>query len=241
MSNTSIILQLKGLVSGSLEQINKKVFYDYHDEITSLVGKHQGVYALYQKGRLHYVGLAKDLRNRVRYHLKDKHANKWDTFSLFLIHRTEHLKELEALLIHIVKPKGNVQKGKFAIANNLKPKLKALIKAKNNAKVENILGTTSKKKKIQPKRNKVRHAPKGLVLHTLLSPKTEIKAFYKGKEYSAIIDEQGRIVLNGVSYNTPSAAGLAVIEKGAVNGWRFWKYQNVEGKWMALGELLQKE
>jgi hypothetical protein len=27
----------------------------------------------------------------------------------------------------------------------------------------------------------------------------------------------------------------------SVNGWRFWKYQNSEWKWMALAELLKKD
>jgi hypothetical protein len=241
MSSTAIVsLQLKGLISGSLEQINKKVFYSYHDEITSLIGKHQGVYALYQKGRLYYVGLAKDLRNRVKYHLKDKHANKWDTFSLFLVHRPEHLKELEALLIHIAKPKGNIQKGKFAIANNLKPELETLIKTKSKAQIENILGTAKKKKTEKVKRLSGPHkAPKDLVLHKLLSPGAQIKATYKGKEILATIDEIGKILLNGKLYNSPSAAGVSVIDRSTVNGWRFWKYKNAAGKWVTLGELLK--
>jgi len=34
-------------------------------------------------------------------------------------------------------------------------------------------------------------------------------------------------------YETPSGAGKAVIEKGAVNGWYFWKYK------AKCGELVQ--
>jgi hypothetical protein len=236
---TTITLQLKGLISGSLEHINKDVFYDYHDEITSLIGKRQGVYALYQKERLYYVGLAKDLRNRVKYHLKDKHAKEWNTFSLFLVHRPEHLKELEALLIHIAKPNGNIQKGKFAIANNIKPELEMLIKAKSKARIEKILGTTKTKKVKKLKQLTAPHkAPKGLVLHKLLSPGAQIKAIYKGKEILATIDEDGKILLSGKLYNSPSAAGVSVIDRSTVNGWQFWKYQNSEGKWVALAELL---
>jgi hypothetical protein len=33
---------------------------------------------------------------------------------------------------------------------------------------------------------------------------------------------------------------VAEIDRSIVNGWRFWKYQNADGKWVALGELLEK-
>jgi hypothetical protein len=233
-------LRMKSLIAGHLEHISSKVFDDYHDEITRLVAKQHGVYALYKKGRLYYVGLATDLRNRVKYHLKDKHAKKWDTFSLFLIHKTEHLRELEALLIHIAEPKGNMQLGTFAVKNNLKDTLKSLIEAKNQSQLERILGTPKKEKAVAKKHHSAPHtAPKGLVLHKLLSPGTEIRARYKEKEFSATIDEQGRIVLNGQLYNSPTAAGISVIDRSTVNGWRFWKYQTPGGKWEAIGELIK--
>jgi Restriction Enzyme Adenine Methylase Associated/GIY-YIG catalytic domain len=232
---------MKSLIAGYLERISSKVFDDYHAEITSLVTKQHGVYALYKRDRLYYVGLAKDLRNRVKYHLKDKHAKKWDTFSLFLIHRTEHLKELEALLIHIAEPKGNMQRGTFIVRNDLKGTLKSLIESRNQTQLENILGTVKKKKTEKAKQLTAPHkAPKGLVLHKLLAPGAQIKATYKGKEILATIDEQGKILLNGKLFNSPSSAGVAVIDRSTVNGWRFWKYQNPEGKWVALAELLAK-
>jgi hypothetical protein len=232
---------MKSLIAGYLERISSKVFDEYHDEIAGLVVKQHGVYALYKRDRLYYVGLAKDLRNRVRYHLRDKHANKWDAFSLFLIHKTEHLKELEALLIHIAEPKGNLQRGKFAVTNNLRETLKSLIEAKNQSQLENILGTAKKQKKSQSKQLTGSHqAPKGLVLHKLLSSGAQIKATYKGKEILAAIDENGKILLNGKSFNSPSSAGVSVIDRSTVNGWRFWKYRNPEGKWVVLTELLKK-
>jgi hypothetical protein len=232
---------MKSLIAGYLEHISSKVFDEYHNEIAALVAKQHGVYALYKKGRLYYVGLATDLRNRVKYHLKDKHANKWDTFSLFLIHKTEHLKELESLVIHVAEPKGNTQLGRFAVRNNLKGTLKNLIEAKNQSQLENILGTSRKKISAKAKHLTAPHtAPKGLVLHKLLAPGAIIKAKYKGTESAATIDEQGHILLDGKSYNSPSTAGLVLLPKGrTVNGWTFWKYQNSEGKWVMLAELLK--
>jgi hypothetical protein len=79
-----------------------------------------------------------------------------------------------------------------------------------------------------------------LIKKFFLYPGAEIKAHYKGKEYSATIDEQCKIVLNGTVYNSPSAADVAIIDRSTVNGWTFWKYQNPEGKWVALAELLKR-
>ena len=114
---------MKSLITGHLEKISSKVFDDYHQEITQLAAKHHGVYALYKKKSLYYVGLAIDLHKRVKHHLIDKHAAKWDRFSLYLINDVEHLKELESLLLHIALPKGNKQLGKFSKSKSLKLEL----------------------------------------------------------------------------------------------------------------------
>ncbi len=58
---------------------------EFKKEITKLIGKERGVYALYKKDKLYCVGLATNLRTRVKQHLKDRHRQKWDKFSLFLI------------------------------------------------------------------------------------------------------------------------------------------------------------
>jgi hypothetical protein len=36
-----------------------------------------GIYALYHGSKLYYVGLTKNLFGRIRWHLKDRHAQKW--------------------------------------------------------------------------------------------------------------------------------------------------------------------
>jgi len=74
------------------------------------------VYALYKRSKLYYVGLAKDLKA----HLNDRHGQSWDRFSVYLTIGDEHLKELESLILRIVKPKGNKVKGKFAKSQDLR-------------------------------------------------------------------------------------------------------------------------
>ena len=225
------------LISGYLERISSEAFDDYHGAITKLIGKRHGVYALYKKDKLYYVGLASNLRSRVKQHLKDRHANKWDRFSLYLIRNIAFLKELEALILHIATPKGNLQLGKLGQGNNFKETLFRLAAEHDSQRRQRIF---SKTKSHKLTKKKTVHAPKGLILHRLLFPGTPIKAKYKGREVVATIDEQGRINLNGKQYNSPSSAGLAVIDSGAVNGWRFWRYQNPQGKWVFINELLKR-
>ncbi|MDE1952103.1 MAG: DUF2924 domain-containing protein [Betaproteobacteria bacterium] len=50
---------------------------------------------------------------------------------------------------------------------------------------------------------------------------TEFRAAYKGKQYFASV-EGGALVLNGKSYETPSAAAMSIADS-AVNGWGFWE------------------
>ena len=70
------------LVTQYLESIASEAFEKHADVIRQFVRGRNGVYALYRKGKLYYSGLASDLRGRLRWHLRDRHANRWDTFSV---------------------------------------------------------------------------------------------------------------------------------------------------------------
>jgi len=50
---------------------------------------------------------------------------------------------------------------------------------------------------------------------------TEFRAFYKGKIHNAIVRD-GALFLNGIPYNSPSAAAIS-ITNNSVNGWIFWE------------------
>lgn len=71
-----------------------------------------GIYALYRKEKLYYVGLTRDLFGRINWHLKDRHAGRWNQFIIFRIKRVNYLKDIETLLTHLVDTKGNRAKGK---------------------------------------------------------------------------------------------------------------------------------
>lgn len=72
------------LVSQHLENISRTALEKYQNILKEYVKGRHGVYALYHKGRLYYVGLASNLRNRLKAHLKDHHAQTWDSFSVYL-------------------------------------------------------------------------------------------------------------------------------------------------------------
>jgi hypothetical protein len=107
------------LVIEHLEGISRTAIKRYPEIVTEFARRKSGVYALYKGNTLHYVGLAKNLRTRLRDHLTDRHAQEWDRFSIYLTQGNEHLKELESLVLRIAMPKGNRVAGKFAESRNL--------------------------------------------------------------------------------------------------------------------------
>lgn len=107
------------LVIEHLEGISRAAIKRYPDIITEFVQRKNGVYALYKGETLYYVGLAKNLRSRLRGHLRDRHADAWDRFNVYLTQGDEHLKELESLVLRIASPMGNRVTGKFMASKDL--------------------------------------------------------------------------------------------------------------------------
>lgn len=173
----------------------------------------------------------------------DKHAGKWDTFSLFLINNVEHLRELESLIVRVAEPKGNAQRGKFAKSANLLKMLKARMEDHDRRRRDAILRRLpSRQGERVPARKRVK-GDHGLLLPSLISvlPKgSRLRGVYKGKEIFATIDKAGRILLNGSIYDSPSGAGAKAREGKATNGWLFWKYRDPSNQWKKLDDLRKK-
>ena len=89
----------KPLVSQHLENISRQALEKYQNVVRRYVRRRQGVYALYRRGKLYYVGLASNLRSRLAHHLRDRHRDSWDRFSVYLTIGDSHLKELESLIL----------------------------------------------------------------------------------------------------------------------------------------------
>ncbi len=227
------------LVQGHLERISSRAFDDYREVITKFIGRSHGVYALYKDDRLYYVGLASNLRRRIKRHLKDRHSQRWDRFSLYLVGNSDHLKELESLVLHIASPRGNIQAGKLPGSRNMVHELKRLVKEHEQRQLERLLygkqtirvaGRRSHKVR-RPRKRKplVREYP----LKGLLRRNQPLRAFYKGRVYKAKARTSGRIYLNGKLYDSPSGAAKSIVKR-RVNGWRFWHFRNKKGEWERL-------
>ena len=80
--------------------------------LRKIMRRYAGIYALYRKKRLYYVGLTKNLHGRLRWHLKDRHAGRWDRFIIFRIQKENYLKDIETLIHHVIDTPGNRVKGK---------------------------------------------------------------------------------------------------------------------------------
>ena len=73
-----------------------------------------GIYALYDNHGLYYVGLAgTSLRSRIKRHTVNKHHKKWKRFSWYHVPNVRAIKDLESVLISVLDPKGNTNKGKL--------------------------------------------------------------------------------------------------------------------------------
>src|SRR6266567_311989 len=128
------------LVCQHLENISRDALAKYQKIIRQYVRHRQGVYALYRRGKLYYIGLASDLRWRLHAHLKDHHGLRWDRFSVYLTIGETHLRELESLLLRVVKPKGNKQKGKFTHSENLLRRLKREVRSLQRSELDDMIG-----------------------------------------------------------------------------------------------------
>lgn len=229
--------RVRPLLQGYLEKISSDVFDEYADELTQLVGKQHGVYALYNGDKLHYVGLATNLKNRVKQHNRDKHKGKWDKFSMYLVRKADHSRELEALIMRIAEPNGNTARGKLSHALNLNGELMASIKESQLARLNELVSVEKRRKRntstsSRSKTNRKRTRSSKPQLERAI----RIKGTYKGKTYNAVYNKSGTIRFNGQSYATPSAAGVAA-RKCSTNGWSFWKFRNTKGEWVKLREL----
>jgi hypothetical protein len=91
------------------EILNNPIF---KQRLRELMRRYAGIYALYRKRKLYYVGLTRNLLGRIKWHLRDRHARKWDRFIIFRIKKVRYLKDIETLLHHLVDTPGNRSKGK---------------------------------------------------------------------------------------------------------------------------------
>jgi hypothetical protein len=74
---------------------------------------YSGIYLLYKRKRLYYIGLASNLYWRLKSHSRDRHRGKWDNFAIFRVGRVRYLKDIESILLRVANPPGNSVTGHF--------------------------------------------------------------------------------------------------------------------------------
>lgn len=229
------------IVEGHIEKVGSGIFDKYKKQITDMIRGNHGIYALYTKDKLYYVGLASNLKLRIKQHLKDKHSNQWTHFSLYIFKKADHIRELEAMILRIAYPKGNSQKGKLKESSDLKPILKKKVKDHQHYELIDLFmkhkATKVVTKKIILSKKNAASKKNDCPLRGIFKTGKVIYATYNGKDYKAWVYSNGRIKFDGNIYNTPSAVGKIIRGGKATNGWGFWKSKNKNGDLVKLAEL----
>jgi len=218
-----------------LESMSRKVLEDFQEIIKEYVKGRRGLYALYRRDKLQYVGLASDLRSRLRAHLRDRHAHAWDSFSLFLTLGGDSLRELEALLIRIAKPRGNRSKTRFPRSQDLRRVFRRQVKVKQQEELESLFVGSGRRGRPRTRRRKNATTPLGPYVRGRLA----IRMPFKGRTYKASVRSDGSIRFRGKLFRSPSTAASHVTGR-PMNGWWWWKYERAPGEWVRLDELRRR-
>jgi len=228
------------LVCQHLEKVSMTAIEKHQDIIKQFIRNRHGIYALYNKNKLIYVGLATDLRRRLKHHLHDRHAKSWNRFSVYLTIGDDKLKELETLTLRISNPTNNIQTGKFLRSEDLKKKFKNRIKQKQKEELINIFEEDIEediKQETTKKSNTIKTTGRKPVLSDYFSHPMKIKMKLKNKTYYGKVLKNGIIVVNKRRFNSPSLAGRYICKKYTPDGWYVWKYERAPGEWVLINEL----
>lgn len=187
------------LVTQYLEKISREALERHFDVLTGFIGRRNGVYALFRKGKLHYVGLASDLRGRLKTHMKDRHGEAWDSFSVYLTIGDQHLRELESLMLRIAEPPGNKQLGKFSGAQSIAREFKRALDNKKKREINGIFGVEQKEADVRP----------------LFRRSQSLRGALKGETFKATLRRDLTVRFRGKLYPSPSAAAAAACKRAA--------------------------
>ncbi|MFO1219996.1 MAG: hypothetical protein U1E89_16635 [Burkholderiaceae bacterium] len=227
-------IQHKRLVREYLERVDGEVLEGEHfrSTLAGMIKGHGGVYALYKGDTLYYVGLATNLMGRVKHHLKDRHARRWNRFSVYLTTAGHHIKPIESLLLRITRPVGNRVQGRLPGARDLKADVNRGVKAQQDDERARLLGGNFARVR---QRKKAANNRGSLAFAGSIDRRIPLRADYKGQRYRATLRKDGRISYGRKLFESPSSAAKAVVGRAA-NGWSFWFYKRGR-EWVRLGEI----
>lgn len=217
----------EALVHQHLENVSRELLAKHPDVVRQFIGRNAGIYALYKKNKLYYLGLATALRGRLRAHVKNRHRGSWDRFSIYLTIKDQHLREIEALLLRIAKPIGAKQRGKLAQSKDMRRRLARAIREKQYSEVASLFGRET---------SPVKNTENGSVdnqLVRLLPQGGRLRGTHRGKVFRARVRPNGKIRFNGKYYNSLTLAAVAAIHR-TTNGWWFWQVERGRSNWVRL-------
>ncbi len=216
-----------------MERINARVLEDYAKVITQYVVRQNGVYALYKGDRLYYVGLAKNLKSRLRAHLRDRHKGAWDSFSVYLTETNDHLRELEALVLRIVLPEGNKQVGKLQGSEDMGRLVTREFRMQRKAEEEALFG---RKRVLRSTRSEVPLDGDMAKLAKHLALPLRLRGWNNGVLHKAVLRRDGQIRFGGSLHTSLSMAARTACGRSS-NGWHFWHFRNAHSDWVRLSTI----
>lgn len=223
-------LRREALVFQHLERVSKKLLEEHPDIVRQFIGRNAGVYALYRKNRLYYVGLASALRNRLTAHGKNRHGKHWDHFSIYLTIKDQHLREIEALLLRITQPPGAKQSGKLAQSKDMKRQIMKAIREKQAKQISSLFA----RYKIDDA-SAIPNSGEADLAHYLPNG-AKLRGINKGKVFRARARPDGTIRYDGRNFSSLSLAASAAVKR-PINGWWFWQVERGKGNWVRLTRI----
>jgi hypothetical protein len=221
----------EALVHQHLENVSRELLEKHPDVVRDFIGRNAGIYALYRKKKLYYVGLATGLRGRLKAHVKNQHGGSWDRFSIYLTIKDQHLREIEALLHRISNPPGAKQKGRFTQSKDMRRRLTRAIRDKQYSEVSSLFGRETSPVSALARSNGVDSK-----LLRLLPQGARIRGTLKGKIFRGRVLRTGKVRFNGKSYESLSIAAFAALKR-PTNGWWFWQVERGKRNWVRLHKI----
>jgi hypothetical protein len=222
----------EALVYAHLERVSRDLLEDHFNIVQRFVGRGSGIYVLYRKDRLYYIGLASALSARLKAHIRDHHKSSWDRFSIYLTVKDQHVREIESLLLRIARPAGNRVTGKPAGSRDLKAKLQRAMKERYQQEVAGLFARSSRAAKSigqavssEEKERLLQLFPEG----------ARVRGTNRKNTFRATIRRDGQIRFNGALHASLSSAAKKAVGH-AVNGWWFWQVERGKGNWIRLRE-----
>lgn len=189
------------MIPYQLHKASIDVLLEYEEALIDKIGDNGGIYVLYKGKKIYYIGKAIKLKQRIKQHFTDKHKNKWDHFSLYVVSDKKFIPQLERVLIFLIQPIGN----KLIYQREIKRSEKELKKAISDL-VEKHIDCLFYKEEHKQKTTKYR----------------VLKRTYKGKVYTAILNRDGTVTYNKKTYSSLTATAKKICKYKAISGPRFW-------------------